>query len=132
MAVIESWFTQERTQPVKVRYLDGNVFSMDNNGNLIGIEVLENGEPASISGSVSASVIRADGATVAVQGSLSGNKCSVILPQACYAIPGAISIVIKLTSGSDIATIGAVVGIVYQSSTDSVVDPGEIIPSIFL
>lgn len=130
MAVIESWFTQERTQPVKVRYLDGNIFSMDNNGNLIGIEVLDNGEPASISGTVSASVVRADGATVAVQGSLSGNKCSVILPQACYAIPGAISIVIKLTSGSNIATVGAVVGIVYQSSTDSVVDPGSIIPSI--
>ena len=49
MAVIESWFTQERTQPVKVRYLDGNVFSMDNNGNLIGIEVLENGEPFGLS-----------------------------------------------------------------------------------
>jgi len=130
MAVIESWFTQERTQPVKVRYLDGNVFSMDNNGNLIGIEVLENGEPASISGSVSASVIRADGGTVAVQGQKEGNKCSVILPQACYAVPGAISIVIKLTSGSDISTIGAIVGNVYQSSTDTVVDPGEIIPSI--
>lgn len=130
MAVIESWFTQERTQPVKVRYLDGNVFSMDNNGNLIGIEVLDNGEPASLSGTVSASVIRADGATVAVTGSLSGNKCSVILPQACYAIPGVISIVIKLTSGSDISTVGAIVGNVYQSSTDSSVDPGNIMPDI--
>lgn len=130
MAVIESWFVQERTQPVKVRYLDGNVFSMDNNGNLIGIEVLENGEPFGLSGSVSASVIRADGATVAVYGTLSGNKCSVILPQACYAIPGVISIVIKLTSGSDITTVGAIVGNVYQSRTDAVVDPGEIIPDI--
>lgn len=130
MAVIESWFTQERTQPVKVNYLDGNVFSMDNNGNLIGIEVLENGEPASISGSVSASVIRADGGTVAVQGQKEGNKCSVILPQACYAVPGGISIVIKLTSGSDISTIGAIVGNVYQSSTDTTIDPGNIIPDI--
>lgn len=130
MAQIESWFNQDLKEPVKVRYLDGNVFSQDNNGNLIGVYVFDNGEPATLSGSVSASIIRSDGGTVAAVGTLSGNQVSVILPQSAYAIPGVISVVIKLTSGSDVTTLCAVVGNVYTSSTDTVIDPGTIIPSI--
>lgn len=130
MAKIETWFNQDLKEAVKVRYLDGNVFSADNAGNIVGVNVFDDGSPASLSGSVSASVIRADGATVAVSGTLSGNKASVVLPQAAYAIPGLISIVIKLTSGTDITSLCAVVGNVYMSTTDSVVDPGTIIPSV--
>ncbi|MBQ1779224.1 MAG: hypothetical protein IIZ93_13805 [Acidaminococcaceae bacterium] len=130
MAVIESWFNQDLKEPVKVRYLDGNIFSADNSGNLIGVNVFDDGEPASLSGSVSASVIRADGNTVAVTGTLSGNQVSIVLPQAAYAVPGVISIVIKLTSGTDITTLCAVVANVYMSTTDTVVDPGTIIPSV--
>ena len=130
MAVIESWFNQDLKEPVKVRYLDGNIFSADNSGNLVGVNVFDDGEPASLSGSVSASVIRADGNTVAVTGTLSGNQASVVLPQAAYAVPGVISIVIKLTSGTDITTLCAVVANVYMSTTDNVVDPGTIIPSV--
>lgn len=130
MAQIESWFNQDLKEPVKVRYLDGNVFSQDNNGNLIGVYVFNNGEPATLSGSVSASIIRSDGGTVAAVGTLSGNQVSVILPQSAYAIPGVISVVIKLTSGSDVTTLCAVVGNVYTSSTDTVIDPGTIIPSV--
>lgn len=132
MAVIETWVNQELTTPVKVKYLDGNVFSQDNGGNLIGVNVFKNGEPASLSGSVSASVVRADGATVAVSGILSGNKCSVTLPQTCYAVPGVLSVVIKLTDSGSVTTVGAVVSNVYRSSTDAVVDPGTIIPDISL
>lgn len=130
MALIESWYNQDLQNPVQVRYLDGNVFSQDNNGNLIGVNVFDDGEPATISGNVSANVIRADGRTVAVTGVRNNNKCYVILPQSCYAIIGPISIVIKLTSGSTITSLCAVVANVYQSSTDTVVDPGTIIPSI--
>lgn len=130
MAMIESWFNQDLKEPVKVRYLGGNVFSADNAGNLIGVNVFNNGSPASLAGSVSASVIRADGATVAVSGALSENVATVVLPQSCYAVPGPISIVVKITASGAITTICAVVANVYQSSTDAVVDPGTIIPSI--
>ena len=131
MARIETWFNQDLQKPVKVQYLDGNVFSQDNNGNLVGVVVFNNGSSASLSGSVSGSVIRADGGTVAIDsGTLSGNKASIVLPQAAYAVPGVISIIIKLTSGSVITTLCAVVANVYQSSTNSAIDPGTIIPSI--
>ena len=128
--MIETWFNQDVKNAVKVQYLDGNVFSQDNNGNKIGVSLYEGETPVNVSGSVSASVIRSDGATVAVTGSSSGNQAWVVLPQSCYAVPGVISIVIKATSGSDITTLCAVVANVYQSSTDSTVDPGTIIPSI--
>lgn len=130
MAQIETWYTQDLEQPVKVHYLDGNVFSQDNQGNVIGVEVFNNGNPAELTGSVSASIIRSDGGTVAATGALSNNKVSVTLPAAAYAVPGVISIVLKLTSGAVVVTLLALVATVYASSTDAAVDPGTIIPSI--
>lgn len=130
MARIETWFNQDLQKPVKVQYLDGNVFSADNSGNLIGVKVFNNGLPASLSGIVSANIIRADGVTVSTTGSLSGNKASVILPQSAYIVPGPISVIIKLTENSVVTTLCAVVSNVYMSETDSIVDPGTIIPSI--
>ena len=128
--MIETWYNQDLQVPVTVQYLDGNVFSQDNLGNLIGVNVFDGGAPASISGTVSANVIRADGATVSVAGSLSGNTCYIILPSTAYAVPGPISIIIKLTGGGSTTTLCAIVANVYQSSTDAVVDPGTILPSI--
>ena len=120
----------ELTKPVKVQYIDGNMFSMDNAGNTAHVYVYYNGQPQEIVGTISAEVIRADGATVAVTGAMSGNRAYVIFPQAAYAVPGVLSCVIKATEGTTTTTIAAFVTNVYRSSTDTVVDPGQIIPSI--
>lgn len=130
MARIETWFYQDLQKPVKVHYLDGNVFSQDSNGNVLGVNVYDNGNPVTLSGTVAASIIRSDGATVAATGSFSANRASVVLPQAAYAVPGVLSVVIKLTNGADITTLCAIVGNVYRTSTETIVDPGTIIPSI--
>lgn len=130
MALIETWYNQDLQSPVVVHHLHGNVFSQDSQGNLIGVHVLDGGEPAVISGTVSASVVRADGVTVPVAGSISGNSCSVILSSSCYAVEGTLSIVIKLTGGGSTTTLCALVAYVYKSSTDTVVDPDTIIPSV--
>lgn len=130
MAQIETWLNQDMMQAVKVRYLDGNLFSQDNAGNLIGVKLTRDGEDYSGGGTVSANVIRADGGTVAVTGALSGNAATVVLPQSAYAVPGVVSIVVKLTVSGAIITIAAVVANIYQSSTETAIDPGTIIPSI--
>lgn len=130
MAMIETWFSQDLNEPVQVHQLDGNVFSQDNQGNLIGVNVFDGGAPATLSGSVSANVIRADGTTVAVTGVLTNNSCYIILPSAAYAVPGIISVVIKLTGGGSTTTLCALVANVYQSATDATVDPGTIIQDI--
>ena len=130
MAVIETWYNQDVQSPVQVQYLNGNVFSQDNFGNLIGVHVFDDGEPAVLSGTVSGNIIRADGGTVAVTGTLSGNDCYIILPEAAYAIPGPISVIVKLTGGGSTTTLCAIVANVYQTSTDTPIDPGTIMPSI--
>lgn len=128
--LIETWFNQDVKKAVKVRYIDGNVFSQDNFGNRVGVCLYDGDTEVSAAGTISGSVIRSDGATVAVTGASSGNKAYVDLPQSAYAIPGLISIVIKSTESSVVTTLCAAVATVYQSSTDSTVDPGTIIPSI--
>lgn len=131
MAQLETWLRQDLKQPIKVQYLGGNLFSQDNQANLIGVEVFDDGVAATLGGSVSASVIRADGGTVAVpSGTVSGNKASVVLPQAAYAVPGQVSIVVKLTQSGTVTTLAALIAVVYRSSTDTVIDPGTILPSV--
>ena len=130
MAQNETWLNHDLLDAVKVQYLDGNLFSMDNAGNLIGVKLTRDGVDYSGGGSVSANVIRADGGTVSVVGALSGNTATVVLPQAAYAVPGVVSIVVKLTVSGEVTTIAAVVANVYQSSTDAPIDPGTIIPSV--
>lgn len=131
MAVIKTNLTCELQKAVQVQYLDGNLFSQDNQANEINVAVLDGGEPASISGTVTAKIIRADGVTVpATGGTISGNVASIALPAAAYVIPGVVSITVQLTASGVITTIAAVVTNIYKTSTDTVVDPGTIIPSI--
>ena len=132
MAVVVTNLLCELQSPgIKVQYLEGNLFSQDNQANRFNITVLDGGQPASISGSVTADVIRSDGGTVAVTGgTISGNVVSISFPAAVYAVPGVVSIVVKVTTSGVVTTIAAVVANVYRSSTDTSVDPGTIIPSI--
>ena len=131
MATIQTNLTCELQKAVKVQYLDGNLFSQDAQANQINVAVFDNGEPATISGTVTADIIRADGGTVAATGgTIEDNVASITMPSAAYAIPGVCSIVIKLTSSGVTTSIAAVVANVYESSTDTVIDPGTIIPSV--
>ena len=126
MAVFEKWLTSDLKKPLRVARMTGEFFSQDSLGNLIGVEVLDNGEAASLSGGVFGYVIRNDGNTVLVNGTLSGNKASITLPASAYAIVGPVSIVIKVGT----TTVGAVQGYVYRSSTDTYIDPGSVVPDI--
>ena len=131
MAEININMTCDLQHAVKVQYLDGNMFSQDAAANTINIEVTDGGAPAEIGGTVSANVIRPDGGTVAVTGgTIDGNIVSITLPAACYALVGMITIVVKLTDESTVTTLAAAVAYVYQSSTDTVVDPGTVVSSI--
>jgi len=131
MAVFETWLNQDLQKPLKPQVLDGSLFTQDNAGNLVGVVLFNNGEPEEISGTVGGMILRADGATVAVvDGNSNGNKGWIVLPQSAYAVPGQIVIVIKVTNGSTVTTIGAATVGVQKSSTDTIVDPGTIISGI--
>ena len=80
--------------------------------------VYSGGEAVTLSGTVSANVIRQDGETVTVTGSRSGNTAYVDLTSACYAVPGHLEIYLKLTDSGTVTTLGACEGTVMRSRTE--------------
>mgnify|MGYP007012482009 CR=1 FL=1 len=124
--VFETVLQADLQRAVQVVQLRGNLFSADNGGNKITVDILDGGEPATVSGTVSGYVIRDDNKTVVIEGSMSGNKASITLPSSAYAVIGPVSIVIKVGT----TTVAACTSFVYQTTTDVIVDPGEVIPSI--
>lgn len=126
MQPFETWLKADLQAPVTVKRIDGNLFSGDNQGNLIGVTVTDAGEPATLSGEVRGYFIRSDGNTVIMSGTIDGNKVTVVLPSACYTFVGQFSLVIKVGQ----VAVGACTGYVYQSNTDSTVDPEHVIPDI--
>ena len=127
MAVIETWVECDLQKPVEVHYLDGNLFSHNENANLIGAIVTNGGVAVNpLSGTVTGYAVLSDGTTVPCTGSKSGNKASVLLPAAAY-LPGVISVSVFLTSGESVTTIAAVASNVLRTRTDTQVDPGSVV-----
>lgn len=131
MARIETWVNQDLKEPVRVRYIDGSLFSADNRGNLVGVIVTDNGSPATLSGSVLGYCIIANGLSIPVSGTVSGNRASIVLPDSAYAAPGLINIIIKLVDSNTTTTLAAIVsnviglGDVVESPSQATIDQWE-------
>ena len=90
-----------------------------------------NADGGALSGTVSATVLRADGGTVWISdGSIVDGKVHVTLSAQCYAIPGRIVISIYLTSGTVTTCIYCGITNVDRNRSDTSVDPGTIMPSV--
>lgn len=126
MAVIETWYNQDLQKPVNVHYLDGSLFSHNGNGNRIGVHVFNNGEPVTLSGTISGYVVTADGSTVPCTGTRSGNDASILIPPAAYQ-PGAVFITLFITDGTTVTTIASVATSVLTARTNNQVDPGSVV-----
>ena len=113
--MFEFWQATDLKNLPEVKHLGGQVFSQDSGANKIGVEVTDNGEPVTLTGSIRANVIRADGTTLEITGEKSGNRAWVILPAEAYAVPGHIGIFIKRISGEEISTLGGVESYVYRT-----------------
>lgn len=130
MAQFETWIKTDLQQPVKFTDIHGMVFTQDNMANRIGVEVYDGRSAADLSGIVLGYIIRADNTTVVVDGSLSGNKVWVDLPESAYAVPGQIQIAIRLVSGTTKSVLAACIGYVTRSATDIIIDPGNVVPDL--
>lgn len=98
-----------------VQRMAGVVFTQDSGADRIGYAVYDDGEPAVISGTVRANIVRADGVTISADGEISGNYASVVLPDEAYAIPGKIGVFVKLINGTTVATLGGIEAYVHKS-----------------
>ena len=111
---------------VHVTSMNGVFFAGDDNANRIEVEVTDGGAPAVLSGNVFGYAVRSDGVTVPMNGTLSENIVSIVLPASAYVAIGLLSIVIKVGT----TTVCACATHVYRSETEDVVDPGEVVPSM--
>ena len=92
---------------------------------------LNSSEPINLAkAGVNAYFVRDDDVTILLNGETVGNKVSVLLPAACYAVTGCFSLVIKLTLGNSTSTIFWGQGAVSRSRTDVIIDPDSVIPSL--
>jgi lysophospholipase L1-like esterase len=131
MAQFEFWMTTDlKRGSSQVQVLHGQTFTQDNLGNRVGVVVLDGGEPATLNGTVTGYVIRADGGTVVVAGAVDGNRAYIDLPESAYAVPGQIQIAIRLVSSEAKTVLGAVSAYVQRTATGTIIDPGHVIPSL--
>ena len=72
---------------------------------------------------------RADGTTVLVEGTISDNIATIVLPAECYAVIGVCSVLIRIEK-AELTSVAVVDYNVVERITDAVVDPGEILPSL--
>lgn len=126
MAQLVKHFVQDLQNDVKIRQLGTLVFNTDNLANVIEVELLDGGEAATVSGTVSCSVICSDGSTVPVtNGTISGNTVTVSLTADCGVIPGPIGVGIQITDGTVKTTVFKAIYNVELFETGTVVDPGS-------
>ena len=112
-------------------FLEHTIGSGDKKANRFGIRAYRNGRPETLGGVCGGYFIRADGTTVPITDSaVSGNLAYVTLPEACYAVEGNFALAIKCQVEGTISTMRIVDGVVSRTTTDAVVDPGAIIPSV--
>lgn len=128
--VFEKSFTQDIRQKVEARHCGDLMFTGDALADTISVHIYDGQNEYPVSGSVVCNCIRADGATVPVTGSISGNTVQATLTQACCAVQGPLTVVMKVTSGDTTATVLKAIYNVDLGETGTTVDPGTIIPNV--
>ena len=125
MAVMELWRRRDLEGAVKTEYVDGNFFTQDSVGNLVGVKVYSNGAEVALTGSVTGYCVLPSGETVSVAGTRSGNQASILVPQSALAYTGPLGITLKLIDSNTITTLMSIIVVVYRSKTDTVITPSS-------
>lgn len=125
MAVMELWRRRDLEGTVKPEYIDGNFFTQDSVGNLVGVKCYKDGAEVALTGSVTGYCVLPSGETVSVAGTRSGNQASILVPQSALAYTGPLGITLKLVDGNTITTLMRIIVVVYRSKTDTVITPSS-------
>lgn len=111
--------------------LGAALLTEDQNAHTFCIACFRGEQAVELSGAgVTGYCIRQDGTTVLIAGSCQANTATLTLPEGCYAVPGSLSLVIKVTMGSVVNTIFWGHATVGRSRTDTLVDEEKAIPSL--
>ena len=103
----------------------------DKLAHMLRIQVKADGQAVALAGwAVTANMIRQDQTTVTITGKAVGNAAEVTLEAACYGQSGGFTLSVALSKDEQLITIFCGRGDVTRTRTDSLVDPGRVIPSI--
>lgn len=131
MAQIETWLKCDLRKAVAVVPLKGHLFSADNNGNLIGVEITENGLPHPVTGTIVLYGMRSDGTTViSRQDVMNTSRPSIVLEGDYYTVVGPIQLVLRLIEGNSSTVLAACTTYVYKTTTAQQIDSGNVVPSL--
>lgn len=92
--------------------------------------VVSDGTPQSLTGHTVVGYFMANGETIVISGSVSGNVATLVLPAACYAHVGGFQLIVRLVSGSTKTSIFWGSGYITNSTTETVIDPGSVVPDL--
>lgn len=103
----------------------------DNQAHQIIMTVRRGSAAADLSGATcQCYVVLASKQTVLASAAISGNVVTATLNAACYAVPGRVSILLRLSVGGMIVTPLYLSGSVITGTADTYIDPNDIIPSL--
>lgn len=110
--------------------LNCNAGEGDANGFRVGARVTDGGEYIALGGSCVGKVVRADGATVQLTGTISGNVAYVVLDQQSCAVEGPLQVAVCWVSGSNVTTLLVAYGTVVNTQTGSAIQPSTPLPDL--
>ena len=101
--------------------------SGDKNADVFLVHLQDGGKVVSLDGAaVTGKVIRADGQTVPLAGSVADGAAKITLDESCYAVPGEIKLTVTVSAGDVVQSVLIVTMDVQTSETGIVVDNGVI------
>ena len=126
-ATHEIWLKTDLKRPITVQTLHGLLFSADNQGDKVGFEVYDNGNPVTLSGVITGYIIKANNETVVVSGSFDGNRAWIVCPANAYDAIGPIYIAIKNRASAATTAVTTTLGMcttyVQRTATGDIVTP---------
>ena len=117
--------------PIVPEGLRGDLYVTEDSAHRFIVTATRGGEPVMLDGQVVATFIRADGGTVELTGGLQAGAAAVTLEAACYAVPGRFALTVY-NAGEDGSktAVYACVGNVINTTTDTPIDPGTVVPDV--
>lgn len=123
----------------RIANLNGPIIPDTLNGVLNGSEIdahkfiitaMRDGATVALTGTVTASFLRADGAEVVLTGEIENGAATVTLAKSCYAVPGRFDLTIFVTADGVKTGVYACTGGVRNTTSGTIIDPGQIVPSV--
>lgn len=118
--------------PLTLAPLRHALVSGDKLGDRFEVAVTRGGLPVELDGaSVMGYFVRAaDGSTIPIAGSASGNVAALTLTEGCYHLPGRFTLTLKADVGDARHALYACEGAVLRSATDVLIDESHLVPSL--